>query len=67
MYKKNTNRTIVLLLCDNRAKGVIRGKSFGWGWRLGRRGNLGIGYYADKCLLRNVFPLSADGILANKY
>lgn len=53
MYKKNTNRTIVLLLCDNRAKGV-------------RRENLGIGYYADKGLLRNAFPLSADGILANR-
>ena len=23
---------------------------------------LGIGYYADKGLLRNAFPLSADGI-----
>ena len=27
---------------------------------------LGFGYYADKGLLRNAFPLSADGILANR-
>ena len=41
MYKKNTNRTIVLLLCDNRAKGVRRERSFAEVGNLGNSENLG--------------------------